>query len=103
MSAIERNFFISHRERAKLWEIWVEKESWKLREERTLMVEREREREREFRWQMRREGKETSNGWEERWTWEKETLDDKRILIIIKKIEYEYLNKIKGRIDNLFF
>ena len=97
MRAIERNFFISHRERAKLWEIWVE--SWKLREERTLMVERERE----FRWQKRREGKETSNGWEERWTWEKETLDDKRILIIIKKTEYEYLNKIKGRIDNLFF
>ena len=60
--------------------------------ERELKVERrenfdgwEREREREFRRQMRREGKETSNGWEERWTWEKETLDDKRILIIIKK------------------
>ena len=76
--------------------------------ERELKVERREnfdgwEREREFRWQMRREGKETSNGWEERWTWEKETLDDKRILIIIKKTEYEYLNKIKGRIDNLCF
>ena len=76
--------------------------------ERELKVERREnfdgwEREREFRWQKRREGKETSNGWEESWTWEKETLDDKRILIIIKKTEYEYLNKIKGGTDNLFF
>ena len=61
-----------------------------LRGERELKVERrenfdgwEREREREFRWQKRIEGKETPDGWEERWMWEKEILDDKSILIII--------------------
>ena len=43
------------------------------------------EREREFRWQKRIKGKETSDSWEERWMWEKETLDDKSILIIIIK------------------
>ena len=34
---------------------------------------------------------------------ERESLDDKSILIkIIIKKEYEYINKIKGRIDNFF-
>ena len=59
-----------------------------LRGERELKVERRelwwlREREREFRWQKRIEGKETPDGWEEGWMWEKEILDDKSILIII--------------------
>ena len=53
------------------------------------MLERERERERE---------RESSDGWEEKWMWEREPLDDKSILI---KNIYEYLNKIKWRIDNL--
>ena len=70
-----------------------------MREERTLMVERERESLDD----KREERVKRPPMVERRDERERETLDDKRILIIIKKTEYEYLNKIKGRIDNLFF